>query len=482
MEKGRFMAGVTPLYNALKAYREHQPLRLHMPGHGGMGLPGCLEWQAPAAFDVTEIPGLDDLHQPQGVIAQAQEMLARAVGAEISLMLVNGASSGIHSLLLALGDKAKVMIPRNAHRSFYGGLVISGAWPVYIPCRQDEELGLALTVTAQAVQEIWENNPEVDALFITSPSYYGTCADIESLAAIAAGREKPLMVDEAHGAHFPFHPDYPGTALDSGAAASVYGLHKTWPVFTQGACLNLSPGFSRHAALRTAHDLLTTTSPSYPLMASIDLARSYMETYGGEHLERARLLADEYKPRVNSIPGLKCPQGEWLQMPGVTGLDPLKALVSVSGLSLTGYQLDALLRREYQIQVEMAAENYILAMFSLWHEQEDWQHFYHALEEIARRYQSDNRYRVSPVVPPAGELVMSPRQAFFAAKRSLPLAECRNRVAGEMVAAYPPGIPCLVPGETISEEVWEYLLYLQETGAHIQGPERPDLARLVIIE
>jgi len=476
------MAGVTPLYNALRAYREHQTLRLHMPGHGGMGLPGCLEGQAPAAFDVTEIPGLDDLHQPQGVIAQAQEMLARAVGSEISLILVNGASSGIHSLLLAMGENAQVMIPRNAHRSFYGGLVISGAWPVYIPVRQDEELGLALTVTASEVEEIWAKNPQVDALFITSPSYYGTCADFAALAGIAAGRGKPLMVDEAHGAHFPFHPEYPGTALDSGAAASVYGLHKTWPVFTQGACLNLSPGFSCHAALRTAYDLLTTTSPSYPLMASIDLARSYMETYGRESLERAQLLSAEYKPRVNRIPGLRCPQPEWLQVPGVTGLDPLKFLVSIPGLSLTGYQLDALLRREYQIQVEMAAENYILAMFSLWHEQADWQHFYLALEEIAMRYQSVNRCRVSPVVPPTGELVMSPRQAFFAAKRSVPLAECRNRLAGEMVAAYPPGIPCLVPGEKISGEVWDYLVYLQATGAHIQGPERPDLARIVIID
>jgi len=446
-------------------------------------MPGCLESQAAAAaYDVTEIPGLDDLHQPQGVIAQAQEMLARAVGAEISLILVNGASSGIHSLLLALGEKAQVMIPRNAHRSFYGGLVISGAWPVYIPCRQDEELGLALTVTSPVVEEIWENNPQVEALFITSPSYYGTCADVEALAGIAAGRGKPLMVDEAHGAHFPFHPDYPRTALDSGAAASVYGLHKTWPVFTQGGCLNLSPGYPRHSALRTAHDLLTTTSPSYPLMASIDIARAYMERYARDHLERALHLAAEYKPRLNSILGLRCPEIEWLQMPGVAGLDPLKVLVGIPRLSLTGYQLEAVLLREYQIQVEMAAENYILAMFSLWHEQEDWQHFYHALEEIAGRYQSANRRRVTPVVPPAGELVMSPRQAFFAAKRSLPLAECRNRVAGEMVAAYPPGIPCLVPGERISEEVWDYLKYLQQTGTHIHGPEQPDLARIIIID
>ncbi len=440
------------------------------------------ELEALACMDITEIPGLDDLHLAQGIIEEARQLLARACGARESLLLLNGATSGIHALFMSIGDGERVMIPRNAHRSFYGGMVLSGAMPVYIPCEIQPELGIALAVKAAEVEDLLHLNNNVGAVFVASPSYFGTCCDIAGIAAVVRRWGKMLLVDEAHGAHFPFHPLYPNSALKDGANAVVNGLHKTWPVLTQGACLHLGEGFRHHARLREAYSLITTTSPSYPLMASIDLARDFMEREGTGYLERALELSREFKPRMDKIQGVRCYGDELLQIRGVKAVDPLKVLIGVQGLSLTGYQVARLLREEHHIQVEMEEQNLILAMFSCLHEREDWERFYLALQELALRYPSLGVDRSPVYQQPLPRIILSPRQAFFAASQKVKLTECRSRVAGEMVAAYPPGIPCLVPGELITDEVWDYLHYLKISGTRVQGPEEPNLEHINVIK
>ncbi|MFA7077624.1 MAG: aminotransferase class I/II-fold pyridoxal phosphate-dependent enzyme [Syntrophomonas sp.] len=495
------MSGPTPIYTALKTLMEVKGLRLHMPGHIGGKSIASPELQALAGLDYTEIPGLDDLHLPQGIIAGAQDLLARACGARQSFFLLNGATSGIHALIMSCGENERIMIPRNAHRSFYGGMVLSGAVPIYIPCELEPELGIAAAVRAEKIDDLLQIHNDVGAVFITSPSYYGTCCDIAAIAAVLQRWGKILMVDEAHGAHFPFHPLYPHPALQDGAAAVVNGLHKTWPVLTQGACLHLGASFTnkmsqgdsstdsfwrdgpgRYNRLAAAYHLLTTTSPSYPLMACIDLARDFMEREGHSYLERALQLSREYKQRLEWIKGIRCYGDELTNLPGVKAVDPLKVLIGVQGLTLTGYQLGKMLREEYNIQVEMTEQNLILAMFSFLHEREDWERFYQAIENIAARYLAVGRLRGQVYKMPPWQMILNPRQAYFAAKRKVRLPDCRGQVAGEMVAAYPPGIPCLLPGEKITEEIWDYLNYLQKSGARIQGSEEADLEHIYIID
>ena len=475
------MSHHTPIYSALKTYMEEKGLRLHMPGHiGGKGLLPA-ELEAVAGLDVTEVTGLDDLHLAQGVIAAAQKMLAAACGAAESFFLLNGATSGVQALFMSFNNNDRIIVPRNAHRSFYGGMVLSGVMPVYIPCEMHPELGIALGVRTDEIEDLLHLHNDVEAIFVTSPSYYGTCCDIAGIAAVANRWGKTLMVDEAHGAHFPFHPLYPTPALIDGAAAVVNGLHKTWPVFTQGACLHLGRDFPNYGRLMAAYNLLTTTSPSYPIMASIDLARDFMEREGHGYLECSLTYSREFKTKLNELKGIRCYGDELLNIAGIRAVDPLKVLVGVQGLSLTGYQLGRLLREEYHIQVEMADQNLILAMFSLLHERADWEQFYWALEDVASRYPAFGKEPNQVCLPPSTPIILSPRQAFFAATRKVKLAECRNRVAGELVAAYPPGIPCLIPGELITDEVWDYLQYLQTIGAPIQGPDEPDLEHIKVI-
>ncbi|NLV21859.1 MAG: aminotransferase class I/II-fold pyridoxal phosphate-dependent enzyme [Syntrophomonadaceae bacterium] len=476
------MNNQTPIFSELCRYRGEDHLRLHMPGHaGGRGINEVL--QSIAAIDVTEVAGMDDYHLPQGIIAESQRLLARAVGAGESFYLVNGASSGIHALFMSMAaDGEQILLPRSCHRSFFGGMVLSGMMPVYIPSQIDDELGLELAIKVSEVEKCLAQNPDVKAVFITSPSYFGTCSDIESMAAIAGQYNKYVLVDEAHGGHFPFHNDYPAPALAQGAMAAVNGLHKTWPVLNQGACLHLSPGFPEHDRLRQSISLLTTTSPSYPLLASIELARMYMEQEGSHQLEQAKQWSGEYKEKINKIKGLRCYGEELNERIDIAGVDPLKMVVAMPGLQLSGYQMSKILRKQYNIQTEMENENVILAMFSPLHEKADWERFYQALQEIAAGYAGSKRNSLRIEAPPVAEVVLSPREAWQSAKKQVKLADSINLISGEMIAVYPPGIPCLLPGECISAEVMDYLYYVIDSGARIQGPEKPNLNYIQVID
>lgn len=476
------MPEITPIYSALKAYAGEDILRLHMPGHAGKGIKQP-ELSTIASLDVTEVPGLDDLHLPAGIIQQSQELLARAFGAGESYFLVNGATQGIHALFLALGSEGKkVLLPRNAHRSFYGAMVLSGAIPVYMPVQTEPGLGIALAVTAEDIDSLLRLNPEAEAVFLASPSYYGTTCDIAAIAAITHASGKHLLVDEAHGAHFSFSPLYPQPALRSGADAVVNGLHKTLPVLNQGAALHLSGNLAENSRVRKAVSLLATTSPSYPILASMELARQFMEANGESLLEQAYELSRCYRCQINRISGLKTCEQELRGVAGVAQLDPLKILVSVQGTALSGYQFASLLRDKYKIQVELEDSNVILAMFSIFHEAHDWDRFYQALRDIAGSYPGQERRPGKVEIPPLSRMVLTPRQAFMAPCRRVTLKDGVNWIAGEMIAAYPPGIPCILPGELISPEMADYLAYLSGSGARIQGPEDAALHYINIID
>lgn len=474
----------TPIYSALKQYTDEEVLRLHMPGHAGVGQAEALPqpWQSLALFDVTEIPGLDDLHLPTGIIKEAERLLAEAYGAQDSYFLVNGATSGIHALFLSLPSHARVLIPRHAHRSFYGGLVLSGATPVYLPAEIDAETGLPLATSLAAVENLLAQQ-DIDAVFLTSPTFYGTTSNIAEIAAAAHRRNIPVYVDEAHGAHFYFHPRYPVPALAAGADAVINGMHKTLPVFNQGAALHLGHTCGSRDQVKKAFSLVTTTSPSYPLLACMDLARHFMQQHGQELLETGLRLAPEYCRKIDQIPGLSCP-GSRLIKEGVTGVDPLKILVMTDQLKITGFEMGRILRQKHHIQVEIEGDHYILAMMSMFHQPSDWERFYRALETIAKEQQNHkaNSKYMLPAVPPAPVVVMSPREAFQSSSRSIPLAKARNLVAAEMVAAYPPGIPALLPGELITNAIYDYLSYIRQVGIRVQGPLDHTLDTIAVLE
>ena len=472
-----------PIYNALRGYLEERNILLHMPGHkGGTAFPQ-MEFRQIGALDFTEIPGLDDLHLPAGILLEAQHLAARAWGAEKSLFLVNGATSGIHSLLLAMGPQARVLLPRNAHRSIVEGLILSGGWPEFIDCEIDSDLQIALSVTPRKVAAKLDSCPEISGAFLVSPTYYGTVNEVRAIARLLAKRGIPLMVDEAHGAHLVFHPGYPPSALQEGAGASVHGLHKTLPALTQTGLLHLAGNFSWEDKVQACHSLLTTTSPSYPLMASIDIGRAIMERDGQALLERARELRVDCQLQINKIKGLRVRDDEYLQVEGVAGYDPLKVLVEITELDTTGVELSYLLRRRYGIQVELAGEKYVLAMFSPFNQPDDWTALASALTEASRQFNHKLRpKKMVPDFPPIPPLAMTPRESFLSRRKTVMIKESEGLIAAEMAVGYPPGIPCLIPGEVITAEVIEYLEHARRSGISVHGLRDRELKTIQVVD
>jgi len=475
----------TPIYTAVHKYANDVDLRLHMPGHvGGRGITDYA-FQQIADIDVTEVPGTGDLHVPEGAIEEARILLAKAFGSGESLFLVNGASSGIHTLFMSLtGTRKKVLVPRNAHRSFYAGMVLSGVEPVYVSCQTCSEYGLAMSIRSSEVAELLAVNPDIATVFITSPNYYGVTCDVAEICQKVKGRKETIsvFVDEAHGGHFPFHDKYPRSALISGADAVVNGLHKTLPVFNQGACLHVQDQQRFWQEIFPAWSMLTTSSPSYPILASIDLARSLMMTRGHSILEKALELSNEYKHKFNEIKGLSVfTEEELSNISGAAQIDPLKILMSVRGTSITGDQMAKILRQEYAIQVEMAGPGYILAMMSMFHRAEDWKLLYEALKEIAAKYPGQMGKKGDIPVPPEPQLRLTPRAAFFSSSIEVDFTSCRGKISAEVIAPYPPGIACVLPGEIISDDMYEYLKYLKKQKIPLYGPGDSSLNRVKII-
>lgn len=476
------MLDETPIYAALVKYVQENNIRLHMPGHVGRGIL-AQELKNIALLDVTEVPGLDDLHISNQAIEEARLLLARAFGARESFFLVNGATSGIHTLMMSLtSDQQKVLVPRNAHRSLFGGMVLSGAMPVYIPCQFNKDLGIALSVLPQDVEDLLRLNRDAEAVFLTSPSYYGTTCFLQQIAAIVRSYNKILAVDEAHGSHFPFHDLYPQSALQAGADMVINGLHKTLPVLNQGACLHMADEMPFDQQTKTAYSLLTTTSPSYPILASIDLARCFMEKQGEKLLARALEMSIKFRHKIRELKGIKCVNEELRFIPGVNEVDPLKVLIEVKDTGLSGFEVERMLREKYRIQVEMADHYFILPMFSIFHEPEDWQRLYQSLKIITEQYTDRKKFDLTVEVPPYPQVVHSPRQAFQAGKKAVKLKDSMNLIAGEMIAAYPPGIPCVLPGELITPSVWEYLNYLKATGFSLHGPRDRTLEYITVLD
>lgn len=475
----------TPIYTALCEYAHEKGLRLHMPGHaGGKGM-GDWALKQLGQLDVTEVPGLGDLHVLEGIMEEARELLAEAYGAKQSLFLVNGASSGIHTMFMSLKPGSRVLVPRNAHRSFFAGLVLSGIEPIYIPGQVSAEYGLCMSISSLDIIDLLNLHPDIETIFLTSPNYLGVSCDIKEICARVRkiNRRIAVLVDEAHGGHFPFHPAYPTPALRAGADAVINGLHKTLPVLNQGACLHGQDEEYFYQRMVPAWSMLTTSSPSYPILASMDLARSFMMLQGeyqlGKALEQSRL----YKGKINAIKGLLVlTEEELINWPGAAGLDPLKILINLSGISLSGRQMAYILREEYAVQVEMFGANHILAMMSMFHQAQDWEFFCRALEKIALQYPGGWGYKQDIKPAPEPQLVLIPREAYFSKSIEVELAECLGKISAEMVAPYPPGVPCLLPGELISPDIYEYLLYLKKQAISLHGPKDNSLSKIRIIE
>lgn len=482
----------TPLVTALKEYSG--TIRFHMPGHRGSDLapPELVELigKAAIAADVTGVPGLDDLHQPTGVLREAQALLAQAFGASESHFIVNGTSGAVHAMVLScVRPGRRLLIPRNIHKSILSGIILSGATPAFCTPEYDEYLGIAMGVPPEHLEACLRRYDDIDAVLLVNPTYYGVTTDLARICQAAHSSGATMLVDEAHGPHFRFHQAFPAPALECGADMCAHGMHKILGSLTQSSILHIRGERVERWRVRAALRVIQSTSPSYLLMASLDAARKQMVTNGKGLLERALQMARTLRNEVNEIQGLVCFGREILGRPGVTDLDETKVTVTVKELGITGYQAEDYLRRKFNIQAEMSDLFNVLFIVSFANTEQDIKRLIEALKALAREAKGMSSKQVrgilkqasTIVLPPEPEFRMSPREAFFAQTERVPLEKAVGRISAETVTCYPPGIPILYPGEVISPTEADYLRMVRATSLRVSGPEDTQLRWLRVV-
>lgn len=475
-----------PLWDALMKQAAVTGAQFHIPGHGsGKAIPDeFLQFAGTGVFqlDLTEIPGLDDLHNPQEAIADAMRLAAEAYGADKSFFLVNGTSCGLMALILTCcGPGDKIIVPRNAHRSVVSGLVLSGASPVYYQPAALGNFGCLVGPDYFQIKKLLNENKNVKAVLAVNPTYYGIAGDISALAGVCHGAGAPLVVDEAHGAHLRFHRELPPDALSCGADAVVQSTHKTGGSLTQSSMLHLKGKRVDPERVAEALRMVQSTSPSYLLMVSLDLARRQLALRGGELLEKTLQLARWCRDKLSGVPGVKILGQEHLGAAGAEHLDPTRLTLSLLPLGLTGHRTAELLHRRHRIFVEMADDAGVVAVISLGTTTEDCRRLVEAVQEIAATEAGDPLHFPETLKLPRPMVVVSPREAWQKPGKDVSLENSLDCICGETVAVYPPGIPVVCPGEAITQPVLDYLLEVRQRGLQVQGPGDASLRKLRVI-
>lgn len=478
-----------PIYDRLIEHRGRGTHRFHVPGHKGGG--GTLvterEFRAVLEIDLTEIPGLDDLHQPEGVIEEAQRLAADVFGAAHTFFLVGGSTAGILALMLTVGRSGRpVIVQRNAHKSIMNGLMLAGARAVFVAPRIDPASGLPGGADAQDVAEALRRYPDAAAVVLTNPNYYGMGVDLRPLVDLAHARGVPVIVDEAHGAHYGHHPDLPASALAAGADGVVQSTHKMLTAMTMGAMLHLGDGGRIDPAdVQQALRIVQSSSPSYPILASLDLCRRQLALRGAELFDEALRVAAELRGRLAAMPRL-----DVLAVPrdaaraAFTTLDPLKLTLREATGSLSGFELLEALDACGCV-AELADPRHVLLALGPATAERDAAALIRALERILRRLPpkrpaTDGAGKQENAADPGAIPAISEPIQFGVRFTDgggkeggrpalVELREAAGRIAAEPVVPYPPGVPLLLPGERITADAAEQLKRWRSAGARIHG-------------
>ncbi|PWI42816.1 ornithine decarboxylase [Streptomyces sp. ICBB 8177] len=472
-----------PVLEALDAYRREGQTPFTPPGHkqgrGADPRVRAVLGEGVFASDVLAIAGLDDRMSSAGVLERAQELMADAVGARHTFFSTCGSSLSVKSAMLAVaGPHEKLLVSRDAHKSVVSGLILSGVRPIWVEPRFDEERGLSHPPGPEAYEAAFAEHPDARGALVTSPTPYGTCADMAAIAEVCHRRGRPLIVDEAWGAHLPFHPDLPAWAMSVGADVCVTSVHKMGSGLEQGSVFHLQGDLVDPAVLESREDLLGTTSPSVLLYAGMDGWRRQMVEQGHELLDAAIRLAGSVRERVEELEGLHVNGPEFLGPDRAAQLDPLQVVIDVSGLGTTGYRVADWLREHRHVNTHLSDHRRVSAQFTHADDPHTADLLLVALDDVSSQaHHLEPSVRVD--VPSPRELrleqVVLPRDAFFGRTEQVPVKEAAGRVVAEMLTPYPPGIPAALPGERLNAAVVDYLRGGVEAGMVVPDATDPKL-------
>lgn len=483
----------TPLIDTLKELVDRSDTAFYAPGHkrGRRISPNLVNLLGELVFkaDLPELPELDNLFAPEAAIESAQQLAAKAFGADRTWFLVNGSTCGIIAAILATcKSNEKIILPRNIHTSAIAGLILSGAMPIFINPEYDREADLAYSVTPEAVKIALKQHPDAKAVILLYPTYQGVCGDVEAIAELTHQYNIPLLVDEAHGAHFHFHKNLPMDALAAGADLVVQSTHKVLSAMTQASMLHIKGDRINGENISKALQLVQSTSPSYILLASLDAARQQMALQGEELMAKTLNLAEEARIRLSKIKGLSVLELPQQTTPGFKNLDRTRLTVDVFQLGLSGYEADAILHEQLGVTAELPLLKHLTFIISLGNNSEDIDKLVRAFSSLAMRQtqKAPNLNRMPQIsdrrgTAPTSIASITPREAYFAPTETIAIVRSNDRISAELICPYPPGIPVLMPGEAISQDAIDYLRQVLALGGRITGCSDPSLKTLKVI-
>ena len=475
---------LTPLADALDRQRIDRLAHFDVPAHkSGRGNPELTEYLGARAMamDVNSMKPLDNLAHPVSVIREAQRLAAEAFGADDAFFMVNGTTSAVQAMIMSTcsaGDE--IILPRNVHRSAINALVVCGAVPVYINPGQERRIGIPLGMSVEDVKRTIAAHPSAKAILVNNPTYYGICSNLPEIVRLAHAAGMRVLADEAHGTHFYFHEELPVSAMAAGCDMAAASIHKTGGSLTQSSVLltrrPVNPDYVRQIITLTQ-----STSASYLLLSSLDISRRNLHFRGRDMFQKTMDFADYARDEINDLGGYYAFGPELVNGDTVFAFDRTKLSVHTRDIGLAGIEVYDYLRDDYGIQIEFGDIGNLLAIISCGDRMMDVERLISALEEIKRLHERsaaglfDHEY-IDPVI------AMAPQEAFYAKKRRVPMRESTGLVAGEFVMSYPPGIPIVAPGERITPDVLEHILFAKEKGCFMTGTEDMDLNFIQVVE
>jgi arginine decarboxylase len=479
-----------PVLDAIRAYREGGHVSFLPPGHKqGRGVdPRVLDALGPGVFasDIILMNGLDDRRMSGGVLAKAEELMADAVDADEAYFSTCGSSLSVRTCVITVaGPGEELLVARNAHKSVVAGLIISGVKPVWVHPRWDAEWELAHPPGPEAVAEAFGRAGDAKGMLLVTPTDYGTCAAVKQVAELCHRHDRPLIVDEAWGAHLPFHPDLPSWAMDAGADLCVTSVYKMGCGPQQGSVYHLRGNRVDHRVLAARADLLTTTSPSALIHAGLDGWRRQMVEQGKELLDQALARANVVRERVARLPGLRVVGRDDLVGPGkADDLDPLKILIDVRDLDVSGYAANEWLRVHERVDVGLSDHRRFAVQITIGDDEKTVGRLLDGLAALTAH--AEELPQARPVdLPDPGELeleqAMPPRDAFFGEAEHVDADKAVGRIAAETISPYPPGVPAVLPGEVITRPVVDYLRSGRAAGMYFPDSADPEVKTIRVV-
>ena len=484
------------LINRLKAYKDSRIYPFHMPGHKRLQLGGIkgetarsgMDFPNPFFVDITEVEGFDNLHHAQGILKQSMEWAARVYGADRTWYLINGSTCGIlASVCGCTRPGGHILMSRNCHKAAYHAAYINHLRTSYVYPQDLPGLGIQGGILPEDVEKALEEHRDIQAVFIVSPTYDGVVSDVSKIADIVHRKGIPLIVDEAHGAHFRFGKWFPDSALDMGADAVIQSVHKTLPSLTQTALLHIKGNYVNSRNIERYLSIFQSSSPSYVFMASIENSIFVMDRM---QRERDSVQMKEYEAhlmdlrrRLASMKNLRLVDRDIVGMGGVWDLDVSKIVVSTRGTALSGADLSSILREKYHLEMEMCGADYVTAITTVFDSPEGLQRLGDSLEEIDADVTGTpgSREDGPAVYGMRAQAQCCLREAMESPSRPVLLKESEGQISAEFVYLYPPGIPILAPGENIARNILDVIEEYIKKGLPIQGPEDESLETLRVL-